>query len=475
MTIDELITAAEKRLQSALTERTTCQESLVDLRSRVEEGYEPGDGEVAAAIAKRDAADTRVDELTAEVEKLRGEKARDEQIAKMQAQVEDTGVSRRAYDQVTRVGQETRTYHEGNDPTGRYFLQDVLRSSLFADIDSQQRLGRHMAEERVERGGDPMQQRTLAPLTTNFSGLVVPQYLIDLAAPYAKAARPLADAVRKHPLPASGMTVNISRATTATTAAVQTQGDAVSETAFDDTILTINVQTIAGSQTVSRQAAERGEGVLDVLFQDLLSSYNTALDNELLNQGTNGLATVGNAVTFTDNTSPTAVECYGFIANAAANVEAALKNQDPGSTIIVMHPRRWWWFSAATSTASPVLAQNGVPAGVNTLGVDYATRYGSGYRGVINGLPVIADANIVTNLGAATNQDEIYVLSANESHLWEDPNAPVFIRTDVGPNMKALGVDMVLFGYSAFTHIRYAHAQRISGTGLVTPTYATIS
>ena len=455
----------------------------MDLHSKMQESRAAKKAELDALLSKETPEDgdaARADAMIAEIRELDARIAAYAEIAERKneaiANKIETGVEQPVVRGAAVVTREERTYNEQNDRTGKFFLQDVMRASLFGDVDSQQRLGRHMAEERVERGDRlEREQRTLSPISTNFAGLVVPQYLIDLAAPYAKAGRPLADAIRKHPLPASGMTVNLSRATTATTAAVQTQGDAVSETAFDDTILTVNVQTIAGSQTVSRQAAERGEGVLDVLFEDLLGSYNTALDNELLNQATNGLATVGNAVTFTDNTSPTAIEAYGFIANAAANVEAALKNQQQGSTILVMHPRRWWWFSAAVSTSSPVLAQNGVPAGVNTLGVDYAARYGAGFRGVINGLPVIADANIVTNLGSATNQDEIYVLNANESHLWEDPSAPVFIRTEVGPNMKALGVDMVLFGYSAFTHVRYSHAQRITGSGLATPTYATIS
>ncbi len=466
MTMAELIKAAEKRLQAALAERTACQEGLVELRSRVEDGYEPADGEVPAAIAKREAADAKVDELTAEVEQLRAEQARDEQIAAMQTQVEDTGVTRRAYDQVVRVGTEKRTYNPEVDTTGRAFLSDVIRSQMMGDIDAQQRLGRHMSEERVERGEELTRA---AAGTSAFAGLVVPQYLTDLVAPYAKSARPLADAIRKHPLPASGMTVNISRITTATSVAVQTQGTAVSETAIDDTLLSVNVLTNAGSQTVTRQAAERGDGVLDVVLEDLLTSYNSNLDNELLNQATNGLATVGNAVTWTDATDPTAIELYPKIAKAAGNVEAALKNQAMGDTIVVMHPRRWWWIQAGVSSSMPLLAQSGVPAGVNTLGADYATRYGSGFRGVINGLPVITDSNVVTTLGAATNQDEVYVLSASESHLWETPNAPLFIRTDTGPSVKSLGIDLVVYGYFAMTHVRYSQAQRISGSGLTAP------
>ena len=85
----------------------------------------------------------------------------------------------------------------------------------------------------------------------------------------AAAKRPFADAIRSHPLPASGMTVNLSRITTSTSTAVQSSENSnVSETDIDDTLMTINVQTNAGRQTLSRQAVERGSGVEDVVLRD---------------------------------------------------------------------------------------------------------------------------------------------------------------------------------------------------------------
>jgi ABC-type proline/glycine betaine transport system substrate-binding protein len=103
-----------------------------------------------------------------------------------------------------------------------------------------------MAEERVERS----QYLTRAVGTGAFAGLTVPQYLTDLYAAPAAALRPFADACTKHPLPADGMTVNISRGTTATGVALQaSENSAVQETNFDDTLLSPAVQTAAGQQT----------------------------------------------------------------------------------------------------------------------------------------------------------------------------------------------------------------------------------
>ena len=423
----------------------------------------PEEGDVARA-------DALLDEIKSDDARIAAYAETVERQAAAMANKEETGIDEPVVRGSAVVTREERTYHDGNDRSGALFLQDVLRAQFSNDIEAQQRLGRHMSEERVERG-EYLEGRA-ATGTANFAGLVVPQYLTDMVAPYAKAARPFADAVRSHDLPAAGMTVNISRITTATSAAVQTQGTDVSETNIDDTLLTVSVQTIAGSQTVTRQAIERGTSVLDTVLEDLVTSYHSQLDYELLNQATNGLATVATGITWTDNTDPTAVELWPKIWQGNAAVEVALKNQSAGDVIVVMHPRRWAWINAALSSSSPLLAQVGSPAGVNAGGADFGARYGSGFRGTIGGLPVVVDANVVTNLGAATNQDEVYVLAANESHLWEDSNAPLFIRTDTGPSVKSLGVDLVVYGYSAFTHARYSGAsQRITGSGLVTPTF----
>ena len=87
-----------------------------------------------------------------------------------------------------------------------------------------------------------------------------------------------------------------------------------------------------------------------------------------------------------------------------------------------------------------------------------------------DGTPVVTDSNIATNLGAGTNEDEIYVVAPEECHLWEDPSAPMLIRAETNP--KKLQLDLVLYGYYAFYLDRYAGGhQKIAGTGLITPTF----
>src|SRR5438067_217960 len=75
--------------------------------------------------------------------------------------------------------------------------------------------------------------------------------------------------------------------------------------------------------------------------------------------------------------------------------------------------------------------------------VQVTNEYGASVRGVLsNGLKVVVDANIPTNLGAGTNQDEVYVFASEEVHLWEPPNSPYLIRAEQ-PNAANLGILLV--------------------------------
>lgn len=460
MTLAQLIEQARAHLAEALAARQVAQDALVALRS----DPDLTEDAVAERVQARDAADAEVTRREKALAELEAEQAREEELAKLQARITPAAPPPERRTATTRVGAEPRTYRQDEDPKGARFERDVAAAWL-GDYEAQQRLARHMAEERVERA----EYLSRAVGTGAFAGLVVPQYLTDMYAPAVAARRPFADAIRSHGLPAEGMTVEISRITTSTSAALQaTQNSAVSEQNVDDTLLSIPVQTAAGQQTISRQAIERGTGIEAVVLDDLFRRYATVLDNTLINQASTGLSAVATAVTYTD-ASPTAAAAYPKIIEGLAGVEAALLDQASGENIAVMHSRRWYWLQSQLSDEWPMITQPGVVA--QTLGANFGEVYGRGIRGVLpNGTPVIVDNNIATNLGSGTDEDEIYLVDRNECHLWEDPSAPMFIRAEQ-PAAASLGVLLVVWGYFAYTHARYAHAQKVSGTGLVTPTF----
>ncbi len=437
------------------------------------------------------AAQNRLVRAKSALDEIRSAAVEEDTAEREQADTVDTGTSgageRRAYDQVHRVASEERQYaahkERGFDQnTGRFrarvkpggdFERDVAAAFL-GDYEAQDRLRQHMKEERIERGAylsralsDPTQSRAVG--TGAFAGLTVPQYLTDLYAPAASAKRPFADVCNGHELPAQGMTANISRITTATSVDLQaSENTGVSETDIDDTLLTINVQTNAGQQTMSRQSIERGAGTEPIVLDDLYRRYASRLDSTLINQAVTGLSAVATTITYTDAT-PTVAEFAPLLSQGAAQVEAAMLDLASGDNIALMNSRRWFWLNQAMSATWPLMSQPGVMA--QTLGANYGEVYGRGLRGILpNNLPVIVDANVPTNLGGGTNQDEVYILDRQESHLWEDPAAPLFIRAEQ-TKAATLGVLLVLYGYFAYTHSRVPNAQKIGGTGLLTPTW----
>lgn len=472
MNIDELITSIEVERDLKVKERNQSLETIKLTLAKVGKEGRSGFNEDERKEVERhqnivESAEPELAEINNKLATAQRAKEQELKLEKLNAERNKTNVSDDLprYDRVARVGREERTYNPEKDRRGRQFLNDIVRQFLYRDLESEQRLISHMREERVERA----QYMERAAGTGAFAGLTVPQYLTEMYAPRVQALRPFADVCNKHDLPADGMTVNISRITTGTSVALQaSENTAVSETNIDDTLLTENVQTAAGQQTLSRQAIDRGTGIEDVVMDDLFRAYATTLDSTLINQATTGLSAVSTSVAYTDAT-PTAAELWPKLHAGAAGVEAALLGKAVPSHV-VMHSRRWYWLQSQVGTSWPFFAQPGIPTQAGA--VNNANGYNDGMRGLLpNGMKAIVDNNIATNLGAGTNEDEIYVIPADECHLWEDSQAPVFIRAEQ-PAAATLGVLLVLYGYFAYSFRRYSNSmQKIGGTGLITPTF----
>jgi len=479
MTIRDLILSIEVEEDQAIKERDRALSAakFVLERAKSEGRVALTDDErtdVDDLMAKRNKAEANLKAVRAKLESAQqikaAEEATDTQLAERagdggETRSRDTAAASRPYDRVARIGREERTYNpETGGRSGELFLRDLLRQTLYRDVEAERRLSDHMREERVERG----QYLERAVGTGAFAGLTVPQYLTDMYAPNAAALRPFADVCNHHDLPADGMTINISRITTASGAAIQsTENSAVQETNLDDTLLTENVQTIAGQQTISRQAIDRGTGIESVVLDDLFRRYATTLDDTLLNQATTGLTNIATATTYTD-ASPTGPELYPKILGAASGVDTALMGFGTPD-VAVMHSRRWAWLQSQLTSTWPMISQPGIAT--QAMGTNYATKYGSGARGVLpNGLVVVVDNNIGTTLGAGT-EDEIYVVPTSECHLWESPGSPLLIRAEQ-PAAASLGVLLVVYGYIAYSFRRFSSGTaKISGTGLIAPTF----
>lgn len=427
--------------------------------------------ELRAQLADIDTSQRTIEEdldgLTQREADLKATEEARQKAADAAAKWSDPAADARSVAAPARVRNEARTYNPDAERRGVSFFRDVYAHRFFNDPDAGQRLDRHVREARLNEAAG-MESRAVG--TGAFAGLTVPQYLTELAAPLARAGAPTVAICNRHPLPADGMTVNISRITTGTAVSAQTaEGDAVDNTDADDTLLSPNVRTYAGQQDVSRQAIERGTGIDDIVIQDLVRAYWTKLDNHILNgTGSNGQhpGIIGTSsivgVTFTD-TSPTAAELYPKFADLIQQVQSGVF---AGITHWIMHPRRWWWYAKELSSTFPlVTVPQAGPQQVGTLGgSNYQTSNPS-----LLGLPVVLDANIPTT--ASTDQDVILGVTAPELHLWHDDGAPLLIRAEESA-AGTLQVKFVVYQYSAFTAGRYPGAHgKITGAGLTTPTF----
>ena len=400
------------------------------------------DAEITASLAEVRSLDEQI-EKHIELEKRSAEAAELRKEKKFDVAVGGTVVK-----------SEARTYSPQSETS---FIRDAYAAQFNNDFAAQQRLARHMNEEKIER-------RDVT--SANFAGLMVPQFLTELAAPFARAGRVTADLARKHQLPAQGLTLSISKVTTGSATAAQTEGAAVEETNMDDTKLDLSVVTIAGQQNVSRQSIERGTNIDSLVMADLVSSYNSVLNTAVVAEL---FSSAGQAVTYTD-ASPTVAELYPKLVDGIQKVQTTFF---AGPNVMIMHPRRLAFILAAVDGQSrplavPTPSSSGQPAYAYGSG---APQYGnSGYS--ILGLPVYTDATVATNKGSGTNQDTIYIGNSQELHLWEEGDGtPKMLRFEQ-PKAAELDVTMIVYGYSAVTANRYPNAwAQINGTGLVTPTF----
>lgn len=387
------------------------------------------------------------------------EQAKAETAKRTSDDEDDSDAEQRHYAGANKVTREEKTYTERTSYQGVSFFSDVVKSTQ-GDSGALERLARHQREMEMER-------RDLTTTVTAGGNFVPPAYLGDLYAGMARAGRPFADVVPKQPLMTSGMSITIPRITTGTTAESQaTENTAISETNVVEALLTVPVRTIAGLQDVSRQLLDRSDpGIDQVIFRDLRESYDAQLDSQLLNgAGTLGThlgvraVTSPNTVTFTHAT-PTAALTVPKVYDGA---QLIWSNRYQAPDTIVMHPRRSAFLASNLSSTFPLFQLGSLNQAAGTQDVPSLTN-------MIAGMRVVNDANVRTTDGAATNQDEIYVLKVADMILWEGA-LQAAVYPDVGS--ANLTVRLQLWGYSAFAAGRFPKSiSIISGTGLVVPTF----
>jgi HK97 family phage major capsid protein len=481
LTIDKLIANKDKARGAKFEEYNDLTDELKTLRAA--ESYTPEQrARVEEIKVRKGAISGELDAIDAEIADLKRELEDDDKLERMQAKVERSDAALPAGDDRVRVGQEPRTYTRETAASGLSFFRDAFGHAQ-GDIDARERLERHAREVKVE---GEMSARAVASGT--FGGLIVPQYLIEMAALKLRAGRGVANIVSRHQLPAQGMNLVIPRGTTGASTDVQASensGVSATDEVWQD--LTVPVRTIAGQADVSRQALERGDGVDELMYLDLTRSYAASLGSQLiggsgaagqvlgiLNTGGIGAATAFGAAVTTTNLN-----------SKIAGAEAAIWSGGMGLApdVLVMHPRRWGWLiGQVDANGRPIVVANtNGPQnafGVGGFGGDALADAPVQFVGIhSSGVPVMVDLNIGTANGTL-NEDVILALDSDELHLWEDgdgmPKQLRFEQTTGG----SLTTKLVVYNYVAFTAGRYPQAvakvggiDTVAGNGLIAPVF----
>jgi HK97 family phage major capsid protein len=428
--------------------------------------------DVAEADGQRDLSETE----TAELVELRERRAAlereiagaEERIAGLRA---DTEAEQRAAQMANEYGDPGATrVRVGTEE--RVYRPDVQERSFFADMFASRFMGHSGAGERLTRHTEQMlEHRNI--VTSALAGLVPPQYLVDLFAPVARAGRPFLNSLNVMPLPADGVSFIVPRGTTGAGAAMTAEAAGWNEVDMVNADVTNGVNLVTAQQDISRTLFMRGGSMVDqLIFADLFAASEVALNaSALTGNGTapqhRGVTAVAgiSAVTYTD-ASPTVIEAWPKVSDAVQRINSL--RFMPGN-VVYMHPRRWGWItSAVDTTGRPLFEFSTNPPNV-VMGLGTAAEYGQ-VVGTLQGLPVVTDASIPTNLGGGTNEDVIIVARSADLMFWEDDlmqfTFEQTLTTAPGEVRLAAGrFSLAIFG-------RYPTAiSTITGTGLIAPTF----
>lgn len=352
-----------------------------------------------------------------------------------------------------------------------------VAASYFRDLYAARQRGDRDAADRLRRNDAQIAEQRALTSTAGAGGeFAPPLWLVDQFVALARPGRVFADSLHPGVLPAGVSSINVPKVASGTSEAVQaTQNTAVSQTDLTSTSVSSPITTIAGKQVVSLQLLEQSGIPFDeVILADLAADYAKQFDVQVISGSgasgqLNGVSTFftasgTNNVTYT-SASPTTQLLYRSIGNA---IQKILTSRFMPPDVIYMHPRRWYAIlSDADTTGRPLVLPQG--SAYNPLGTTKEGPVPEGAAGVILGLPVVVDPNLPTNVGAGTNQDNVYVARSADLRLWE---TSLRAETFDAPYADSMGVLFRAFAYSAAIPGRYVTSVSvISGTGLVPPTF----
>ena len=280
---------------------------------------------------------------------------------------------------------------------------------------------------RAALGNEESRQYVMAAdTTTNNAGFIPTPQATEVINGIANADRGLIDAISKGTLPASGMTFEIPKITTAPTVAQADEAAALSETDTASSFVSVAVKKFGGQQTFSVELLDRSSPIFfDELVRQMEFAYAKATDSYVA--GVLG-SSCALATATQDNT---AAGLLGYVSAGAATVYSGSLGF---ARSLVVNSTQWGNIMGYNDNGRPIYTAS------NPMNAGGAVSPAS-LRGNVAGL----DMYVSRSLDGYTTGDQSMIIMNPDSFTWyESPR--LSLRTNV---INTGQIDVNYYGYGA--------------------------
>jgi HK97 family phage major capsid protein len=277
---------------------------------------------------------------------------------------------------------------------------------------------------RAALGNEDSRQYVMAADTTGNNAAFIPTpQSTEVINGVANADRGAIDAISRATLPASGMSFEIPKITTAPTVAEAAEANAISETDMASSFVTVSVKKYAGQQTFSVELLDRSSpAFFDELVRQMEFAYAKATDLAVVNGIAAGSTDGGNR-TFD------AAGLLDFIADGAADIYS---NSLGFARNLLVSPTAWGTIMGFNDAGRPIYnASQPSNAGGQVSPTSLI--------GNVAGLNLYVSRNV-----AASGDYSMFVINPDAYTWYESPRLQ--LRTNV---INTGQIDVAYYGYGA--------------------------
>jgi HK97 family phage prohead protease len=283
---------------------------------------------------------------------------------------------------------------------------------------------------RAALGNEDSRQYVMAADTTsNNAGFIPTPQSQEVINGIANADRGSIDAISRATLPASGMSFEIPKITTAPTVAEAAEEAALSETDTASSFVSVSVKKFGGQQSFSVELLDRSSPLFfDELVRQMEYAYAKATDEYVAN------TIIGNDQLAATAQANTATGLMGFVAQAAAEV---YKDSLGFARNIVVSAEQWGNIMGYVESGGRPIFTATNPS--NAGGQVSPTSL----RGNVGGLDLYVSRSL-SALGYTTGNGSMFVINPDAYTWYESPR--LSLRTNV---INTAQIDVNYYGYGA--------------------------